>query len=161
MDLSCVRRTDPLFCRSVRKFLGLGCFNASSIALGLQRLQLLLSLLGLFFTRLVLATVIIGRLVPYEPKRNPQDEEEPEYVDGLQACQQRKGNVLRDPAFVLLGFPVEFERPNGLEISQDGVEDREINVVTEVAPDYHEDEKVRSHKVGVDVVETFRGLEMS
>src|SRR5690349_5529258 len=86
-------------------------------------LDKLLPLGLLAFARLVLAAVIIRVLVHDEAVRDPADEEPPEQVDGLQRREQRKGDVLADPALVLLGDPVELEGPDGAELGEDRVED--------------------------------------
>ena len=70
-----------------------------------------------------------------------------------------KGDILRDPALVLLGLPVELPGPDGLEFGEHGPEDLEGDVVAQVGPDDHEDEEVGFDEGGVDVVEAFGGLE--
>lgn len=128
------------------------------VSIRTQTLHLLLPLLGLVIARLVLAAVVVGILVDNEPVGDPADEEPPEQIHGLQRRKQRKGDVLRDPALVLLRLPVELKGPHGAELGQDGVEDLEVDKVPQVAPDAHEDEEVGADDGGVDVVEDFARL---
>ncbi len=62
----------------------------------------------------------------------------------MERCEQSEGDVLRDPALVLLRLPIEFERPHGFERGKDGVDDFEVDVVAGVAPYEHEDEEIRA-----------------
>ena len=55
-------------------------------------------------------------------------------------------------AFVLLGFPVEIKGADGGKGGEGGVDDAEINVMTEVDPDGHEDGEVRDGDGGLDVM---------
>jgi hypothetical protein len=135
-------------------------FNLVHLLLHLDLLlDQLFPLLNLFIRRRILTAIVIRILVHHEPIRNPADEEPPEEVDRLQRCQKRKGNVLRDPALVLLSFPVEFKRSDSLERGEDGVDDLEVDVMASVTPDDHEDEKVRTDNGRVDVVEAFGRLD--
>ena len=45
------------------------------------------------------------------------------------------GDVVRDPALVLLCLPVKLVGPDGLEFVEFGVDDAEVEVVTQVDPD--------------------------
>ena len=65
---------------------------------------------------------------------------------------------MTDPAFVLLGVPVELEGTNGAEGGEGGVDDDEIDVVPEVDPDADEEAEPREDERGVQVVEGFGGL---
>lgn len=87
-----------------------------------------------------------------------QDEEKPEEVDGLQAREEPKGDVLADPALVLLGCPVEFEGSDRAEFGQCRPEDAEVDEVAEVDPDADEQGEVGPDEDGVEVVEGFGGL---
>lgn len=78
----------------------------------------------------------------------------------MQAGQQAKGDVLRDPALVLLGLPVELERAHGAELGQGRVEDGQVDVVAQVDPDEDEDTKVGADDGRVKVVEGLGGLGM-
>lgn len=71
----------------------------------------------------ILTPLILGDTAPDKPPRDSQNKHEPKDVDGLQGEKQGKCYYLRDPAFVLLGFPVEFEGAHGAEGGQDGPED--------------------------------------
>lgn len=87
-----------------------------------------------------------------------QDEEEPEEVQGLEADEQAEGDVLADPAFVLLRVPVEGEGAHvgeGAPGEDDGADDEEVEVVAEVDPDADEEGEVRDGDGGGEVVECF------
>lgn len=71
----------------------------------------------------ILTPLILGDTAPDKPPRDSQNKHKPKDVDGLQGEKQGKCYYLRDPAFVLLGFPVEFEGAHGAEGGQDGPED--------------------------------------
>lgn len=62
-------------------------------------------------------------------------------------------------ALVLLRLPIQLERTNGLELGQERPEDLQVDVVTEVDPDQHEQDEVGSNKGMVDVVERLGGRE--
>jgi hypothetical protein len=106
----------------------------------------------LLIRRFVFAPIIIRILINNKPVRNPANKEPPKQIHSLQTRQQRKANVLRDPAFILLRLPVEFEGPDGGEIGEDRVQDLEVEVVARVAPDAHKEEEVGAGYAGVDVV---------
>ena len=59
----------------------------------------------------------------------------------------------------MLGIPVELEGADGAEGGEDGVEDCEIDVVSEVDPDADEEGEVGKDEGGVEVVEGFGSLE--
>ena len=115
-------------------------------------LDQLVLLLNFLIRRRILTAIIVRILVYHKPIRDPANEEPPEQVDCLQRGKQGKGDVLADPALVLLRFPVEFKGTNGFEGCENGPDDLEVNVVTRVAPDAHEDEEVRTDNGGVDVI---------
>ena len=115
-------------------------------------LHLLFSLSRLILTRLILAAIIIRILVHHKPVRNPADEEPPEQINRLQRSEEGEGDVLRDPALVLLCFPVELPWADGAEGGEDGVEDFEVDEVAQVAPHQHEEEEVGAYYGGVDEV---------
>ena len=73
----------------------------------------------------------------------------------MEGSQQGGGDVLTDPALVLLGLPVELERADGLEFSEQGPDDLEVDVVTHVDPHDHEDEEEGANKDGIKVAENF------
>ena len=66
---------------------------------------------------------------------------------------------MTDPAFILLGIPVEIEGADGAEGGEGGVEDDEVDVVAEVDPDADEEGEEGEDEGGVEVVEGFGGLE--
>ena len=106
---------------------------------------------------LVLADIADGNL-KHDIIRDADDEEQPEQVDALQRGQQAKGDVLADPALVLLGDPVEVEGADGAEFGEGGVEDDEVEVVAAVDPDADEEGEVGDGDAGVEVAADFGGL---
>lgn len=78
---------------------------------------------------LVIAAWICGRTVEDEVLGDPQDQVEPEEVDCLQRGEQSKRDVLADPAFVLLRFPVQLEWADRPEFGQGGPEDAQVDVM--------------------------------
>ena len=66
---------------------------------------------------------------------------------------------MADPAFILLGVPVEFEGADGAEGGEGGVEDDEVDVVAEVDPDADEEGEKGEYEGGVEVVQGFGCLE--
>lgn len=114
-----------------------------------------LGLLLLFFLLLVLiiASLILLDTVEDIVGEDAEDQEEPEQVHGLQAGQQRKGNVLTDPALVLLSFPVEFKRSDGPEFGQDSPKDLKVEIMPAIDPHTDEGCKVGRSDDGVEVVE--------
>ena len=79
----------------------------------------------------------------------------------MQSREQRESDFLTDPAFVLLGIPIELEIPDIAKFSEDGVEDAEIDVVAEVGPDADEKGEVRDCDGRREVVEDFGSLKYS
>jgi hypothetical protein len=65
---------------------------------------------------------------------------------------------VRDPAFVLFGFPVEFVGADSFEFIEFGPEYFEVEVMAEVDPCEDEEGEVRADEGVVEVVEGFRGL---
>ena len=68
---------------------------------------------------------------------------------------------MADPAFVLLGVPVEGEGADGGEGAEgvdDGVQDEDVEVVAQVDPDADKEGEVGDRDGGGDVVEGFGGL---
>ena len=121
--------------------------------------SLLLLLLHLVFLLILVVTpLIFCNAAPDETPENANDQNEPKDIDGLEGEKQGEGDDLRDPAFVLLGFPVQFVGTDGAEFSQDGPEDVQIQVVAEVEPDADESYEVRACDGRVEVVEDFGGL---
>lgn len=120
-----------------------------------------LGLLLLFFFLLILiiASLVFLDTVEEIVGENAKDQEEPEQVHGLQTGQQRKRNVLTDPALVLLRFPVKFKRSNGPEFSQDSPKDLEVEIMPAIDPHTDEACKVGRSDNGVEIVESLRGLQ--
>lgn len=130
------------------------CFHSLAIGVLLRRLLFVLAFL-------VIAALILDDFSPARDEAvcNAQDQKQPEQIDGLQAGEQCKCDVLRDPALVLLRVPVQFERTDGGEFAIDhGPEDAEVDVVAEVSPDEDEEAKVRANDGGIKVVQGFRRL---
>ena len=113
-----------------------------------------LSLL-LFVRFFVIAPDVLCDLGKGNVVSDSHDEEQPEQVHALQAGEQRKGYVLTDPAFVLIGFPIEFERADGAEFGEGGVQNYEVDVVAKIGPDDDEEGEVRDDERRVNVVEGF------
>lgn len=120
----------------------------------------LLLRLGIFLVLFVfvIAADVLFDMVLHHIDSDPDDEGEPEDVDGLQSGQQSKGDALAEPAFVLLRLPVELERSHILEIGEHGGEDDQIDVMPQVRPDDHEDGEEWDDDGGGDVVEGFGRL---
>lgn len=83
----------------------------------------LVMLLLLFLLIFIITSFILLNTVENVVGENTKDQEEPEKVHGLQTGEQRESDVLTDPAFVLLRFPVEFEGSNRPEFCQNSPED--------------------------------------
>ena len=78
-------------------------------------------------------------VVQHESVRDAQDVVQPEEVQSLQTADEHGRDPVRDVALVLLRLPVELVRADGLELVELGVEDAQIDVVTQVYP--NEDEE--------------------
>lgn len=115
----------------------------------------------LVFLIFVVTPLVLLDAVEKVVLQNAQDQKQPEHVHCLQTGEQRKGDVLADPALVLLRFPVQFERPNRTELCQDGPEDLQIQYVSQVDPHDDEHPEVRHSEDGVEVIERFRRLQPS
>lgn len=59
----------------------------------------------------------------------------------------------------MFGGPVEHVGADRLELGEDGPDDLEVQVVTHVDPDDHEEEEVGSNNGAIKVVEKFGSLE--
>lgn len=73
----------------------------------------------------------------------------------MQAGQQSEGDILADPALVLLSLPVEFEGTDSTEFGQNGPEDLQVQNVAAVDPDADKRAEVRRDDYRVEVVEGF------
>ena len=104
---------------------------------------------------LIITSNISDLILQHHIRRNPQDKIQPKQIKRLQARQQPESDVLRDPAFILLGLPIELEGADGAESGEDGVEDYEVHVVAEVDPDADEEGEVGEDDGGVYVIEGF------
>lgn len=76
----------------------------------------------------------------------------------MQAGQQSEGDILADPALVLLSLPVEFEGADSTEFGQNGPEDLQVQNVAAVDPDTDKCAEVRRDDDRVEVVEGFGRL---
>lgn len=133
-----------------------GGLDAHAPPLLLGRLGLLA--FGAFVIAAPDAALILQPLVDDVVLGDAQNQVEPEDVDALQARQQGKGDVLADPALVLLGLPVELEGTDGAELGEGGEEDAQVLVVAAVGPDGAEEDEVGADEGVGEVVEAFGGL---
>ena len=92
-----------------------------------QRLQ---SLLLCKLILVIIAPIILCNIVEYKAVGDPEDGVQPEKIQGLQAREKGRRNIVRDPAFILFGCPVEFVGSDGLEF----VELRPQNFQVEIVP---------------------------
>jgi len=112
-----------------------------------------------FLLILIIASLVLLDAVEDIVGEDAEDQEEPEQVHGLQTGQQSKGNVLTDPALVLLRFPVEFKRSDGPEFGQDSPKDLEVEIMPAIDPHTDEGCKVGCSDDGVEIVESLRCLQ--
>ena len=108
---------------------------------------------------IIITPIILVDLKKHITVRDSQDIIQPEKVQRLERREERRGDDVRDPAFILLRLPVELIRPNGLEFVEFGIDDAQIEIVTLVDPDEDEEGEVRSDKGVVEIVEGFGGLD--
>lgn len=106
----------------------------------------------------VVAAVVLGDAEEDEAVRDAEDVVQPEQVEGLQTAQQRRRDVVRDPALVLLRLPVQLVGPDRLELVELRPENPEVEVVSQVAPRNHEEPEVGPHQRVVEIIECFRRL---
>ena len=118
-------------------------------------ITLSLPLLHLPLRLLIITPNIRNQIHKNDIIRNPQYKKQPKQINTLQTSQQGEGDVLADPAFILLGIPVEVEGANGAEGGEGGVEDDEVDVVAEIDPDADEEGEEGEDEGGVEVVEGF------
>lgn len=110
-----------------------------------------------------LLLLILGPIILLLPRRNklprtPQQTIQPEQIQTLQHRQQRKSDDIRNPAFILLRFPVEVVGAYGAELGQQRPEDAQVQVVAEVDPGSDVEGVEGDDEVRVDVVEGFGDL---
>lgn len=139
---------------SANQFLAIQ-FHAGNV---LSHILFLLLFNNLFLVFIVVASFVLGNRASDKPPCDSQDQDEPEDVDGLQGKKKRKGNDLRNPAFVLLSFPIELVWTNCAEAGQGGPENVQIEVVAEVEPHSDEETKVRASDGRIEVVEALGAL---
>lgn len=110
----------------------------------LPDLVLLLLFDDFLFILFIITSLILGNRASEESISDSQNQDEPEDVDSLQSEEQGESDDLRNPAFVLLCFPVEFVRADCAEASQGCPENVQVEVVAEVEPYTNEETKVRA-----------------
>lgn len=115
----------------------------------------LLILFFFLFLILVITSFVLLHTVEKIVGQNPKDQEEPEQVHSLQTGEQREGDVLTDPALVLLRFPVEFKGSNCPEFCQDSPENFQVEEMPAVDPNPDKGSEVRCGNDRVEVVESF------
>ena len=108
-----------------------------------------------FFLIFVVASLILFHVEKGVIRQNPQNQEKPEEIHGLQASEQSKCDDLTDPALVLLGFPVQFVWPNSSELGQAGPKDFQVDEMSKVNPDMNEQDIERHDHDRVEVVQSF------
>lgn len=100
--------------------------------------------LHLFFLFLIVTALILRHAVEDVVRQDAQNQEEPEEVDGLKTGQEAEGDVLADPALVLLRLPVQLEGTDGAELGEDGPEDLQVQHVSEINPNSDEQGEIGS-----------------
>ena len=125
----------------------------------LQQLFRLAIIFHIFFILLVITPLIVQSIRKHVVLRNAQDQEQPEQVDGLQASQQGEGDVLADPALVLLSLPVEVEGPDSAELCECRVENVQAEIMAGINPDAYEKGKVGFDNERVKVIERLGRLQ--
>ena len=124
----------------------------------LSHLFLFLLFNNFLFVFIVVASFVFGNRAPDKSPCNSQDQDKPEDVDSLKSEKKRKGDDLRNPAFVLLCFPVQFVGADCAEAGQGCPEDVQVQVVAEVEPHSDEETKVRASDGRIEVVEALGAL---
>lgn len=94
------------------------------------------------FIFFIVTSFVLGNRASDKSPCDSQNQNEPEDVDGLQSKKKRECDDLRDPAFVLLGFPVEFIGADCAETGQGCPKNMQIEIVAEVEPDTDKETKV-------------------
>ena len=98
-----------------------------------------------FFLVFVFTSFILGNIVQYILLQDAHDQVKPEEIDGLKTGKKSKGDVLADPAFVLLSLPVQLEGTDGSEFGQNCPEDLQVDKMPQVNPDRDEEAEIRSN----------------
>ncbi|KAJ2969692.1 hypothetical protein NQ176_g8536 [Zarea fungicola] len=132
------------------------------LAIGLVAINLHNGHSLLRFRRLILlivGAIIRGIAIAHKAVRDANNVKEPKQVERLQRRQQRRGDVLADPALVLLRLPVELKGPNGSKFGEEGDDDLDVDVVAQVDPDADKGEEVGRNQKVVEVVEHLGGGE--
>lgn len=125
----------------------------------LDRVAVRLLLVDILILILLVGAVILYDIVGEDAVGDAQDVEEPEEVERLEGDEEGGGDGLAERALVLLRVPVELEGADGAELSEEGVDDLEVDEVAEIDPDEDEDgEEGRGDGV-VEVVKALGGGE--
>ena len=114
-------------------------------------------LLIIFF---VVAALVLLDAVEQVILQDSQHQEQPEHIDGLETSKQSEGDVLRDPALVLLSFPVQFKWAHSTELGQGCPKDSQIEVVSKVDPNTDKRSIKWSDDDRVQVVQRLGGLDI-
>lgn len=121
--------------------------------------SLLLGLIGFHVIVLGVGALIVKVVLAEEAQGDADNQKQPKEVQSLERGEQGSGDVLAEAALVLLGLPVELKGPNSLKLGEQGPEDLDVDVVTEVDPGGDEDEEVGDDEGVVEVVERLGGGE--
>lgn len=108
---------------------------------------------------LILRTVIIKFILEGESVRNANNVEQPKEVESLKGREQSRGDDLAQAALVLLRLPVQLKGTNRLKLGQKRPDDLQVDDMTEVDPNTHEEDKVRTGEGVIEVVESLGGGE--
>ena len=131
---------------------GLGLVHKSFLCFRGRTLDLFLVLL---FTALVLGTTLIGEDIVLG---NAEYQEQPEEIDCLETGKKGEGDILADPALVLLGFPIQLERSDSPELRKSRPENRPVDPVAQIDPNAHKHKIVRADNEGVEIIKCFGSL---
>jgi hypothetical protein len=113
-----------------------------------------------FLIIFVVAALVLLDAVEQVILQDSQHQEQPEHINGLETSKQSEGDVLRDPALVLLSFPVQFKWTYSTELSQGCPKDSQIEVVSKVDPNTDKYYIKWSDDDRVQVVQRFGGLDI-
>jgi hypothetical protein len=90
---------------------------------------------GLFLVLvLVVASFVLLHVFYQVLLQNAEDQVKPKEIDCLKTGKKTERDDLTDPAFVLLGLPVQLERSHGSELGQDSPDDFQVDIMSQVDP---------------------------
>lgn len=104
--------------------------------------------------RSVILLFTIGKELPGAATKTVQ----PEEIETLKRSQQRERDNHRDPALILLRFPVKFIRAHRPELNKDRIKDLQIEIMSQIDPRNHIQGVKGYHEIGPSVVERLREL---